>query len=66
MGYKGLDGISKFNILDVQRQIRFMNKAVIAVVPGWAVGGGHSLHVVYDLTIASKKNMLYLNKLMLM
>ena len=41
-----LDGVSKFNILDVQRQIRFMNKVVIAVVPGWAVGGGHSLHVV--------------------
>ena len=55
-GYKGLDGISKFNILDVQRQIRFMNKVVIAVVPGWAVGGGHSLHVVCDLTIASKEH----------
>jgi naphthoate synthase len=54
-GYKGLDGVNKFNILDVQRQIRFMNKVVIAVVPGWAVGGGHSLHVVCDLTIASKE-----------
>ena len=42
-GYQGLDGVNKFNILDVQRQIRFMNKVVIAVVPGWAVGGGHSL-----------------------
>ena len=51
-GYQGLDGVNKFNILDVQRQIRFMNKVVIAVVPGWAVGGGHSLHVVCDLTIA--------------
>lgn len=54
-GYKGLDGINKFNILDVQRQIRFMNKVVIAVVPGWAAGGGHSLHVVCDLTLASKE-----------
>ena len=54
-GYKGLDGVNKFNILDVQRQIRFMNKVVIAVVPGWAVGGGHSLHVVCDLTLASKE-----------
>ena len=58
-GYKGLDGISKFNILDVQRQIRFMNKVVIAVVPGWAVGGGHSLHVVCDLTIASKEHAIF-------
>ena len=40
-------------------------KVVIAVVPGWAVGGGHSLHVVCDLTLASK-SMLFLNKLMLM
>lgn len=54
-GYKGLDGINKFNILDVQRQIRFMNKVVIAVVPGWAAGGGHSLHVICDLTLASKE-----------
>ena len=52
-GYRGEDGIHRLNILEVQRQIRFMNKAVIAVVPGWAVGGGHSLHVVCDLTIAS-------------
>jgi len=55
-GYQGLDGVNKFNILDVQRQIRFMNKVVIAVVPGWAVGGGHSLHVVCDMTIASKEH----------
>ncbi|MFT7583565.1 MAG: naphthoate synthase [Myxococcota bacterium] len=40
-------------MLEVQRLIRFMPKVVIAVVPGWAVGGGHSLHVVCDLTIAS-------------
>tara|TARA_B100000768_G_scaffold163871_1_gene165416 strand:- start:1745 stop:2578 length:834 start_codon:yes stop_codon:yes gene_type:complete len=58
-GYKGLDGVSKFNILDVQRQIRFMNKVVIAVVPGWAVGGGHSLHVVCDLTIASREHAIF-------
>ncbi|TNE75181.1 MAG: 1,4-dihydroxy-2-naphthoyl-CoA synthase [Bacteroidetes bacterium] len=58
-GYKGLDGINKFNILDVQRQIRFMNKVVIAVVPGWAVGGGHSLHVVCDMTLASKEHAIF-------
>ena len=58
-GYKGLDGVNKFNILDVQRQIRFMNKVVIAVVPGWAVGGGHSLHVVCDLTLASKEHAIF-------
>ena len=58
-GYKGLDGVSKFNILDVQRQVRFMNKVVIAVVPGWAVGGGHSLHVVCDMTIASKEHAIF-------
>ena len=58
-GYKGLDGVSKFNILDLQRQIRFMNKVVIAVVPGWAVGGGHSLHVVCDMTLASKEHAIF-------
>lgn len=58
-GYKGGDGINRFNILDLQRQIRFMNKVVIAVVPGWAVGGGHSLHVVCDLTIASKEHAVF-------
>jgi len=58
-GYQGLDGVNKFNILDVQRQIRFMNKVVIAVVPGWAVGGGHSLHVVCDMTIASKEHAVF-------
>ena len=58
-GYRGLDGVNKFNILDVQRQIRFMNKVVIAVVPGWAVGGGHSLHVVCDMTIASKEHAIF-------
>jgi len=58
-GYKGANGINRFNILDVQRQIRFMNKVVIAVVPGWAVGGGHSLHVVCDLTLASKEHAIF-------
>lgn len=43
----------RLHILEVQRLIRFMPKVVIAVVPGWAAGGGHSLHVVADLTIAS-------------
>ena len=54
-GYVGDDGYHRLNILEVQRFIRFMPKAVIAVVPGWAVGGGHSLHVVCDLTLASKE-----------
>lgn len=58
-GYKGEDGVNRFNILDVQRQIRFMNKVVIAVVPGWAVGGGHSLHVVCDMTLASKEHAIF-------
>ena len=54
-GYVGEDGRHRLNILEVQRLIRFMPKAVIAVVNGWAVGGGHSLHVVCDLTLASKE-----------
>ena len=58
-GYQGEDGVSRLNILEVQRLIRFMNKAVIAVVPGWAVGGGHSLHVVCDLTLASKEHAIF-------
>ena len=45
--------LGRLHILEVQRLIRFMPKVVIAAVPGWAVGGGHSLHVVCDLTIAS-------------
>ena len=55
-GYVGDDGYHRLNILEVQRLIRFMPKVVIAVVPGWAVGGGHSLHVVCDLTLASKEH----------
>jgi naphthoate synthase len=46
----------RLHILEVQRLIRFMPKVVICVVPGWAVGGGHSLHVVCDLTIASAEH----------
>ncbi len=46
----------RLHILEVQRLIRFMPKLVIAVVPGWAVGGGHSLHVTCDLTLASAEH----------
>ena len=46
----------RLHILEVQRLIRFMPKVVMAVVPGWAAGGGHSLHVVCDLTIASREH----------
>jgi len=46
----------RLHILEVQRLIRMMPKAVIAVVPGWAAGGGHSLHVVCDLTLASREH----------
>jgi naphthoate synthase len=49
-------GGGRLHILEVQRLIRFSPKVVIAVVPGWAAGGGHSLHVVCDLTIASKEH----------
>lgn len=55
LGYKDEKGTARLNVLDLQRLIRFMGKVVIAVVPGWAVGGGHSLHVVCDLTLASKE-----------
>src|SRR6056297_2181159 len=57
-GYKYDDPemTGRLHILEVQRLIRFMPKVVIAVVPGWAVGGGHSLHVVCDLTIASSEH----------
>ena len=58
-GYVGEDGYHRLNILEVQRLIRFMPKVVIAVVPGWAVGGGHSLHVVCDLTIASEEHAIF-------
>ena len=62
-GYQYEDGegidparLGRLHILEVQRLIRFMPKVVIAVVSGWAVGGGHSLHVVCDLTIASREH----------
>ena len=58
-GYVGEDGRHRLNILEVQRLIRFMPKVVIAVVPGWAVGGGHSLHVVCDLTLASEEHAIF-------
>jgi len=48
--------VGRLHILEVQRQIRHIPKPVVAVVPGWAVGGGHSLHVVCDLTIASEEH----------
>ncbi|MBP1241136.1 naphthoate synthase [Frigoribacterium sp. PvP120] len=51
-----LASAGRLHILEVQRLIRFMPKVVIAVVPGWAAGGGHSLHVVCDLTIASREH----------
>jgi naphthoate synthase len=53
-GYIGKDGIPRLNILDVQRQIRSLPKPVIAMVNGYAIGGGHVLHIVCDLTIASE------------
>ncbi|MBA3310046.1 MAG: enoyl-CoA hydratase/isomerase family protein, partial [Nocardioidaceae bacterium] len=65
-GYQYADGesartgdaarLGRLHILDCQRLIRFMPKVVIAVVPGWAAGGGHSLHVVADLTLASAEH----------
>ena len=58
-GYVDEQGTHRLNILEVQRLIRFMPKVVIAVVPGWAVGGGHSLHVVCDLTLASKEHAVF-------
>lgn len=55
-GNVDLARLGRLHILEVQRLIRFMPKVVIAVVPGWAAGGGHSLHVVCDLTIASREH----------
>ena len=58
-GYQYADGTAatgRLHILEVQRLIRFMPKVVIAVIPGWAAGGGHSLHVVCDLSIASAEH----------
>ncbi len=58
-GYVDDDGMPRLNILEVQRLIRFMPKVVIAVVPGWCVGGGHSLHTVCDLTLASEEHAIF-------
>lgn len=65
-GYQYADGetaetvdrarLGRLHILECQRLIRFMPKVVICVVPGWAAGGGHSLHVVSDLTLASREH----------
>ncbi|WP_248897077.1 1,4-dihydroxy-2-naphthoyl-CoA synthase [Haloplanus halobius] len=52
--------VGRLHILEVQRMIRFMPKPVVAVVPGWAVGGGHSLHVICDLTLASEEHAKFL------
>jgi len=52
-GYVGADGVPRLNALDLQRLIRSMPKVVIALVAGYAIGGGHVLHVVCDLTIAA-------------
>ncbi len=53
-GYVGSDGIPRLNVLDLQKQIRQIPKPVIAMVAGYAIGGGHVLHVVCDLTIAAE------------
>lgn len=53
-GYIGKDGVPRLNVLDVQKQIRSLPKPVIAMVNGFAIGGGHVLHLVCDLTIASE------------
>ena len=52
-GYVGDDGVPRLNILDVQKKIRSLPKPVIAMVAGYAIGGGHVLHIVCDLTIAA-------------
>lgn len=53
-GYIGQDGMPRLNVLDLQKQIRQLPKPVVAMVAGYAVGGGHVLHVVCDLTIAAE------------
>ncbi|HPS80185.1 MAG TPA: 1,4-dihydroxy-2-naphthoyl-CoA synthase, partial [Thermoanaerobaculaceae bacterium] len=53
-GYVGADGVPRLNVLDLQRQIRTLPKPVIAMVAGYAIGGGHVLHLVCDLTIAAE------------
>ena len=56
-GYVGGDGVPRLNVLEVQKQIRSLPKPVIAMVNGFAVGGGHVLHLMCDLTIASENAM---------
>ncbi len=53
-GYVGDDGVPRLNVLELQRQIRTLPKPVVAMVAGYAIGGGHVLHVVCDLTIAAE------------
>lgn len=53
-GYVGGDGVPRLNVLDLQRQIRTLPKPVVAMVAGYAIGGGHVLHLVCDLTIAAE------------
>ncbi|MBN2340183.1 MAG: 1,4-dihydroxy-2-naphthoyl-CoA synthase [Deltaproteobacteria bacterium] len=53
-GYEGADGVQRLNVLDLQRQIRTLPKPVVAMVAGYAVGGGHVLHLMCDLTIAAE------------
>lgn len=53
-GYADADGVPRLNVLDLQRRIRSIPKPVVAMVNGYAIGGGHVLHVVCDLTIASE------------
>ncbi len=53
-GYVGDDGVPRLNVLDLQRQIRTLPKPVVAMVAGYAIGGGHVLHMVCDLTIAAE------------
>lgn len=52
-GYVGEDGVARLNVLDLQRQIRSLPKPVVAMVAGYAIGGGHILHLICDLTIAA-------------
>jgi len=52
-GYVGDDGVPRLNVLDLQKQIRSIPKPVVAMVAGWAIGGGHVLHVVCDISIAA-------------
>lgn len=56
-GYVGDDGTPRLNVLDLQREIRTCPKPVVAMVAGWCVGGGHVLHMMCDLTIASENAM---------